>query len=59
MKEKKQRKSELLKALTEVVRAWESLEGNKSYSPNVISRWLEHDMKPSIDKCRKIIKELS
>ena len=40
----------------EMVLAWESLEGNRDYSPKEIERWLINDMKPVIDKFRAKIK---
>ena len=40
-------------ALENIIVAWESLEGNTSYSPAEIQRWLIEDMKPAIDDVRK------
>lgn len=42
----------------EVVTAWESLEGNKRYTPKEIERWLANDMKPVIDKIKAKINVL-
>ena len=42
--------------LKEIIEAWESLEGNKRYSPKEIEAWLIHDMKPVIDKARKVLR---
>jgi hypothetical protein len=41
------------KLLKEIVAAWESLEGNKNYSPREIADWLSEDMKPVMDKIRE------
>ena len=42
----------------EMVAAWESLDGDRNYSPKNIERWLINDMKPVIDKFRAKINAL-
>ncbi len=46
----------LEKTAKEIIKAWESLEGDKRYSPHQIQKWLIEDMKPAIDKLRKELK---
>jgi hypothetical protein len=41
-----------LNILRKVVKAWEALPGNQSYSRIVVQSWLIKDMKPAIDKAR-------
>jgi hypothetical protein len=47
----------LRKEVKKLIEAWESLEGNKNYSPKDIERWLIKDMKPAIDSLRKKLKK--
>jgi len=47
--------TELKETLTDIVKSWESLEGNKSYKPKEIENWLITQMKPSIDKARTLL----
>jgi hypothetical protein len=43
------------KILQEIVRAWESLPGNRSYSPAEVGNWLANKMHPAISKARKYL----
>ena len=42
--------------LQNIVKAWESLEGDREYTPKEISAWLINKMSPSINKIRKELK---
>lgn len=42
--------------LNNIIIAWESLEGDKNYSPKEISKWLKEEMKPAIDDIRNHLK---
>lgn len=41
--------------LRDIIKAWEHLKGDKNYSPTQIAEWLVDDMKPAIDKARKVL----
>lgn len=43
-------------ALENVVKAWESLPGNKYYTREDIQNWLVEQMKPAIDAAREALK---
>lgn len=45
------------KQAKKVIKAWESLKGNKNYTPKEIEKWLIDEMKPSIDNLRKVLKK--
>ena len=40
-----------------VIKAWESLKGDKNYTPKEIEKWLINEMKPAIDGLRKELKK--
>ncbi len=43
-------------ALENVIKAWEDLPGGKSYSAFDVGEWLQHTMKPAMDKARRSLK---
>ena len=43
------------KIIQEIIKTWESLEGNKNHSSKTIENWLINDMAPVINKARKKI----
>lgn len=45
----------LRKALANVVKAWEAIDSG-NHSPGVIAIWLMDDMKPAIDRARKVLR---
>ncbi len=45
----------LKEASIKLVKAWESLEGGKNYSPEIIGEWLADKMKPAMDDLRKVL----
>jgi hypothetical protein len=47
--------SPVREALEKIVRAWESLPGNKNYAPKEIERWLGDVMSPAIDAAREAL----
>jgi hypothetical protein len=50
-----ERSKVLREALEKIVRAWESLPGNKNYAPKEIERWLGDVMSPAIDAAREAL----
>ena len=50
-------REKLIGVLEATKEAWESLEGNKCYSPTRIEKWLIENMKPVIDNIRAILAE--
>ena len=45
------------KEVKNLIKAWESLEGDKNYTPKEIQKWLIEEMKPAIDKLRETVKK--
>lgn len=43
------------KALKDIIDAWEALPGNHVYTADEIEDWLSKDMKPVINKARKLL----
>jgi DICT domain-containing protein len=42
-------------ALRNIIRAWEALPGGQSYTDIAVERWLRRDMKPAIDRARRLL----
>lgn len=49
---------DLIPAMVGIVYAWESLEGNNSYSSRDIENWLSSEMKPAIDRIKEVLKTM-
>ncbi|MCK9544371.1 MAG: hypothetical protein M0R03_20320 [Novosphingobium sp.] len=45
------------KVLTNIIKAWDFLDGDRNYTPNTIENWLINKMKPAINKARKLLKK--
>lgn len=43
------------KEVKNLIKAWESLEGNKRYTPKEIEIWLVEKMKPAVDSLRETL----
>ncbi len=46
-------KNPLRAEVKKLIKAWESLKGDKNYTPKEIEKWLVNEMKPAIDRLRK------
>lgn len=46
------------KEVENLIRAWESLEGDRNYSPREIGAWLKEEMSPAINILRAKLKEV-
>ena len=46
-----------LSVINQIIDAWDSLEGNKKYSPKEIEDWLNSSMRQAISNARKFIGE--
>jgi len=38
-----------------IIKAWESLPGDRSYTPREISNWLQRKMSPAINRLRAVL----
>lgn len=46
----------IVKEAQDVIKAWESLPGNKNYTPKEIQKWLVENMSPAINALRVKLK---
>lgn len=53
---KKEATKSLQEGVVDLIKAWESLPGNKYYPGVVLEKWLVEHMKPAINNLRNLIK---
>lgn len=54
----KTKQEKVERALTLVIKAWDSLEGGRHYSPKQIERWLVDKMSPAMSRARDVLEGL-
>ncbi|RPI88721.1 MAG: hypothetical protein EHM41_00160 [Chloroflexi bacterium] len=47
--------ADMERMLNQIVDAWESLAGGKQYSVRVFADWMNADMKPAMDRARRLL----